>query len=71
MSSPESAQTPPEAEAEPEFAPLAWARAVALGVRDTLQDMLDEGRRGAREAYEERWERFDAKARKRRRPGQL
>lgn len=69
MSSPESAEAPPGAAGEPEFAIFDWAAAVVLGVRDTLQDMLDEGRRGAREAYEERWERFDEKARKRRRPG--
>ncbi|KAA0241090.1 MAG: hypothetical protein HUU14_07000 [Dehalococcoidia bacterium] len=51
---------------EPGFAVLDWARAVALGIQDTLREMLDEGRRGAREAYDERWKRFDAKARKRR-----
>lgn len=51
---------------------LGWARAVVFGVRDTAQDMLDEGRRGAHEAYEEGWRRYDAKTkptgRKGRRP---
>lgn len=40
---------------------IGWARAIALGIRDTAQDMLDEGRRGAREAQEAGWERFDNK----------
>lgn len=68
MSSPEAEEAPGRPGSDSDFAPLEWARALALGVRDTLQEMLDEGRRGAREAYDESWERFDAKVRKRRRP---
>lgn len=45
---------------------LSWARAIALGIRDTAQDMLDEGRRGAREAQEAGWTRFDNKTKYRR-----
>jgi hypothetical protein len=45
---------------------LGWARAVALGIRDTAHDMLDEGRKGAHEAYEEGWRRYDAKTKHRR-----
>lgn len=40
---------------------IGWARAIVLGVRDTAEDMLDEGRRGAHEAFEEGWQRFDKK----------
>jgi hypothetical protein len=40
---------------------VGWARAIVLGVRDTAEDMLDEGRRGAHDAYEEGWQRFDKK----------
>jgi hypothetical protein len=49
------------------FAPLAWAKAVVLGIRDTAQDVVDEGREGAREAYDEGWRRYAAKTRYRRR----
>ncbi|MCZ2108796.1 MAG: hypothetical protein LC118_04410 [Dehalococcoidia bacterium] len=49
-----------------ESAVVGWARAVALGIRDTAEDMLAEGRKGAHEAYEEGWKRFDAKTRYRR-----
>ncbi len=45
---------------------VGWARAVVFGVRDTAEHMLDEGRRGAREAREEGWQRFDDKTRNRR-----
>lgn len=47
---------------------IGWARAIALGIRDTAEDMLAEGRRGARDAYDEGWDRFDAKTKHRRRP---
>ncbi len=50
-----------------EFPLIAWARAIAFGIGDTARDMLDEGRRGAREAYDDGWRRFDAKTRFRRR----
>ena len=43
-----------------------WARAVVLGIRDTADDMLDEGRKSARAAYDEGWERFDTRTRYRR-----
>lgn len=46
---------------------IDWVRAVALGIRDTAHDMLDEGRKGAREAYDEYWNRYDAKAKRGRR----
>jgi len=45
---------------------VAWAKAVVFGIADTAREMLNEGRRGAREAYDERWDRFDAKTRNRR-----
>ncbi len=45
---------------------VGWARAVALGIRDTAEDMLEEGRKGAHEAYEEGWKRYDAKTKHRR-----
>lgn len=43
-----------------------WARAILLGLRDTAREMLDEGRRGARQAQSEGWARFDAKTKHRR-----
>ncbi|MBA4179562.1 MAG: hypothetical protein C0506_03145 [Anaerolinea sp.] len=46
---------------------IAWAKAIALGVRDTAEDMLAEGRRGAHQAYNEYWDRFDDKTKHRRR----
>ena len=52
-----------EAGRRPERGVLGWARAIALGIRDTAQDMLDEGRQGAREAYEDGWRRYDNKTR--------
>jgi len=45
---------------------VSWDRAIVPGVRDTADDMLDEGRRGAREAFDEGWEKFDTKTRSRR-----
>jgi len=45
---------------------VAWVKAVVFGIGDTAREMLDEGRRGARDAYDERWEQFDAKTRNRR-----
>ena len=45
---------------------LGWAKAVVLGIGDTAKDMLHEGRRGAREAMEDGWDRFDSKTKHRR-----
>jgi hypothetical protein len=45
---------------------FGWGKAIALGIKDTAQDMLDEGRRGAHRAYDEGWTEFDAKTRYRR-----
>ena len=45
---------------------LGWAKAIVLGSGDTAKDMLAEGRRGAREAMEEGWDRFDDKTKRRR-----
>lgn len=44
---------------------VGWARAIALGIQDTAHDMLDEGRKAAREAQAERWRRYDEKTKKR------
>jgi hypothetical protein len=45
---------------------VGWAKAIVFGIRDTAKDMLDEGRRGADEAYEQGWRRFDTKTKNRR-----
>ncbi len=45
---------------------IGWAKAIAGGIGDTAKGMLDEGRRGAREAMEESWDRFDQKTKHRR-----
>ncbi len=66
MTSPEEPREPRRAGPPPEFPLVAWAKAIVFGIGDTARDMLDEGRRGAREAYDERWQRFDAKTRRRR-----
>lgn len=45
---------------------VAWAKAVLCGAKDTAEEMLAEGRRGAHAAYEEAWHRFDEKTKHRR-----
>ena len=45
---------------------VGWARAVVMGVRDTAQDVLHEGRSGAREKRSQMWDRFDRKTKGRR-----
>jgi len=45
---------------------LGWAKAIVFGIGDTAKDMLNEGRRGAREAMSDSWDRFDAKTKHRR-----
>lgn len=58
---------PEPLEAEPGENPLVgWAKAIVYGIGDTAKDMLAEGRRGAREAMEQGWDRFDAKTKHRR-----
>lgn len=42
-----------------------WARAIALGIRDTAHDMIDEGRRAAKDAQAEGWRKYDQKTKKR------
>jgi hypothetical protein len=62
-----SAEPGPVEPAEvPENAVIAWARAIVLGVRDTAQDVLAEGRKGASETYGRYWSRYDAKTKRRR-----
>ncbi|HNM77774.1 MAG TPA: hypothetical protein PKI89_05390 [Tepidiformaceae bacterium] len=59
--------SPAPLEAEPGENPLVgWAKAIVYGIGDTAKDMLAEGRRGAREAMEQGWDRFDAKTKHRR-----
>ena len=75
MSSPEPFEpTPDRAEAaafedvQPEEnAIVGWAKAIIGGIGDTARDMLDEGRRGAREGMDQAWARFDKKTKNRRR----
>lgn len=45
---------------------VAWARAIAFGLRDTANDVLDAGREGAQEKSTEMWGRFRQKTRERR-----
>ncbi len=49
-----------------ENAIVTWARAIVLGIQDTAKDVLAEGRKGANDAYDEYWQRFDRKTRRRR-----
>lgn len=63
----ELAPAPALDDQEPEENPIVgWARAVVFGIGDTARDMLAEGRRGAKEAMEQGWDRFDAKTKHRR-----
>ncbi|MFN0095501.1 MAG: hypothetical protein ACKVVT_12100 [Dehalococcoidia bacterium] len=55
----------PAAEVE-ERGLIGWARAIAFGIGDTAKDVLDAGRRGAREAHDDAWDRFEAKTKHRR-----
>jgi hypothetical protein len=50
-----------------ENAVLSWAKAIWGGLKDTAQEAVREGRRGAEEAYDDGWRRFDEKTRFRRR----
>jgi hypothetical protein len=69
-----NASTPPRGQPEPASPPesahenaiVAWIKAIAGGIQDTAHDVLEEGRRGARESYEEYWQRFEAKTKHRR-----
>lgn len=45
---------------------VGWARAIALGIRDTANDVLDEGRQGARAKRSQMWDKFDSKTKHRR-----
>ena len=51
---------------ESENPSLGWAKAIVFGIGDTAKDILEEGRRGAREAMQDGWERFDQKTKHRR-----
>lgn len=71
-----SAPEPPVPPAEParethqaraENPVVGWAKAIALGIRDTAHDVVEEGRKGARRAYEEGWRDYERKTRGRRR----
>jgi hypothetical protein len=58
---------PPGPGKEPRENPiLGWARAIALGIRDTANDVVEEGRRGARAKQSQMWGKFDAKTKHRR-----
>lgn len=63
---PAAAFEPPDDEPSEENAIIGWAKAIVFGIGDTAKDMLDEGRRGARDAMEHGWDRFDAKTKHRR-----
>jgi sugar (pentulose or hexulose) kinase len=50
----------------PGAGPLAYVQAIGLGLKDTAGDMLRAGREGAAEAYDEMWDRYEAKTKRRR-----
>ena len=73
MTTPDPGQRPhvhveaePLAEEPQENPVFGWARAIGFGIGDTAKNMLAEGRRGAREAMEHGWDRFDEKTKHRR-----
>jgi hypothetical protein len=45
---------------------VGWAKAIFGGIRDTAQDVVDEGRRGARSKQSQMWDKYDSKTRRRR-----
>jgi hypothetical protein len=45
---------------------LDWLRALGLGLRDTATDILDAGRKSARDTTDQYWGRFEGKTRRRR-----
>ncbi|MGD9934148.1 MAG: hypothetical protein AB7T37_10555 [Dehalococcoidia bacterium] len=57
----------PSTDRDDEHPIIGWAKAIVGGLSDTAREVLDEGRRGAAEAYDEGWRRFDGKTRFRRR----
>jgi hypothetical protein len=57
----------PEQEPDTDHPVVSWAKAIAGGLKDTARQVMDEGRKGANEAYDEGWRRFDDKTRFRRR----
>lgn len=61
---PPATQAGPSPRPDPE---TDWLTAVFLGIRDTAKAMLEAGRKGAHDAYDEGWERFEAKTKHRRR----
>ena len=69
---PQIGAPPPEPDAEEESpeTPLeaisGWARAIRDALKETAREAIDAGRRGAHEAYDEYWRRFDRKTKMRR-----
>jgi hypothetical protein len=64
----EAAGDPGAPPREPRENPIVgWAKAIFGGIRDTAQDVVDEGRRGARAKQSQMWDKFDSKTRHRRR----
>jgi hypothetical protein len=49
--------------------PVDLARAVVLGLRDTWDSMLAEGRRAAKATHDRRWRDFDSRTKYRRSRG--
>ncbi len=63
----EAAGDPGAPSSEPRENPLVgWAKAILGGIRDTAQDVVDEGRRGARAKQSQMWDKFDSKTKSRR-----
>lgn len=64
---PLGAVEPAASEREPRENPvIGWARAIVLGIRDTANDVVDEGRKGARAKRSQMWDKFDSKTKHRR-----
>jgi hypothetical protein len=63
---PPAGRTPSFLDEDDEHGIVTWVRALVQGVKDSFRDVIDEGRRGTNEAYEEGWRRFERKTRHRR-----
>ena len=63
---PEAALEPLQEEERGDNPIFGWAKAIVFGIGDTAKDVLNEGRRGARDAMDEGWDRFDSKTKHRR-----
>jgi hypothetical protein len=62
----EGTDEPAQRRRVPGSAAFGFVQAIGLGLKDTATDMVRAGREGAAHAYDEMWERYEAKTKHRR-----